>query len=226
MKITDITFDEVIAQLQAWGSEGVRAIYARQGAGTNLFGVKLGDLRGLAKKLKTNHPLALQLWATGNYDAMILASMLMDGTQLAPPEVEAMLKSLSSYRLVDEFIYNAVSKISFAESLRQRWMNSPDELTGRAGWNLLVARLTSDPGGLDLDAILDQIETEMKPAPHYKQESMNHCLVEIGVRFSELRPRCIQIGERLGRLDNRPIPKGCYSSYAPEWIAAVLKRSS
>ena len=57
-------------------------------------------------------------------------------------------------------------------------------------------------------------------------EEMNHYLVEIGVHFPEFRQRCIVIGEHLGRLDDRPVPKGCTSSYAPEWIAAVLKRNA
>jgi hypothetical protein len=68
-----MTFEAVMAQLEAWGSEGVRRIYAKQGAGDRQFGVKMGDLRGLAKKLKTNHELGLRLWATGNVDAMVLA---------------------------------------------------------------------------------------------------------------------------------------------------------
>ena len=224
MKPAPMTFEQVIAQLEAWGSDSVRAIYARQGAGENTLGVKMGDLRGLAKKLKTNHPLALQLWATGSYEAMILAAIIMDSAQLSRAEIEAMLRPLTSYRLVDEFTYNVVAKTAFAEDLRLEWMNSPVELTGRAGWNLLIARLSAGAAGLDYEAILQQIETEMKAAPRYKQESMNQCLVEIGVGLPGLRQRCIQIGERLGRLDNRPIPKGCTSSYAPEWIAAVLKR--
>ena len=224
MKAAQLSFEEVYSQLQAWGSESVRKIYARQGAGENLFGVKMGDLRGLAKKLKTNHPLALQLWATGNYEAMILATMILDSAQLTRPEAEAMLHSLTSYRLVDELIYNTVAKTAFAEALRLAWMNSSTELTGRAGWSLLIVRLGGDAAGLDYEAILEQIEAEVKAAPRYKQESMNQCLVEIGVRVPELRQRCIAIGERLGRLDDRPIPKGCTSSYAPEWIAAVLKR--
>ena len=225
MKPAPMTFEQAFAQLEAWGSDSVRAIYARQGAGANQFGVKMGDLRGLAKKLKTDHPLALQLWATGNLDAMVLASMLMDSRQLSEPQVEGMLHPLTYYRLVDEFVYNAVAKAAFAESLRLRWMDSAEEMIGRAGWNLLVARLTSgDHSGLDYEALLAQIEAEMKAAPRYKQESMNRCLVEIGARVPALRERCIAIGERLGRLDDRPIPKGCTSSYAPEWIAALLRR--
>ena len=225
MKTTPMSFDDVYAQLDAWGSENARKIYARQGAGPNQFGVKMGDLRSLAKKLKINHPLAMQLWATGNIDAMILATMLMDSTQLAQQEIEAMLRSISYYRLVDELVHNAIAKTQFAEALRLSWMDSPEEMTGRAGWDLLIVRLTGDAAGLDYDFILTQIEAEMKTAPRYKQESMNRCLVEIGVRFPELRGRCIAIGERLGRLDDRPVPKGCTSSYAPEWIAAVLNRN-
>ena len=61
MKSSPMSFADVFAQLEAWCSENTRRIYARYGAGDNQFGVTLGNLRGLAKKLKTNHELALQL---------------------------------------------------------------------------------------------------------------------------------------------------------------------
>lgn len=225
MKAVLMSFEEVYAQLEAWGAENVRKIYAKQGAGENQFGVLRGNLRGLAKKLKTNHPLAMQLWATGNADAMILATMLMDGKQLSATEVEGMVQPLTYATLVDELMFNAVASAPCAEELIQRWTASPDELTGRAGWNLLIARVMRDETeGLDLDAILAAVEAEMKDAPERKQFAMNRCLVEIAVRIPEHRARCIEIAERLGPLDDRPVPKGCTSSYAPEWIAAVLKR--
>ena len=78
--------------------------------------------------------------------------------------------------------------------------------------------------GLDFDAILKQIEAEILPAPYRKQEAMNCCLVEIGIQLPRYTQKCIALGERLGRFDPRPIPKGCVSTYAPEWIAAALKR--
>jgi len=226
MKPVQMSFEEVYAQLEAWGTEKVRAIYARQGAGENQFGVMMGPLRKLAKKLKTNHPLAMQLWATGNADAMILATMLMDSAQLSVPEIEDLLRPLRYIRLIDELVYNVIQYSPHAGALREQWMNSSDELTGRVGWNLMIAQVSrEDAPARDYDALLDQIEAEMKAAPKRKQESMNQCMVEIAVRFPEHRQRCIAIGERLGRLDNTPVPKGCTSSYAPEWIAAVLRRT-
>ena len=53
---------------------------------------------------------------------------------------------------------------------------------------------------------------------------MNLCLVQIGIHFPDFTGKCIALGERLGRFDKTPVPKGCVSSYAPEWIAAALKR--
>ncbi len=220
-----MSFEEVFAQLEAWGSENTRKIYARMGAGDNQFGVTLGNLRALAKKLKTDHALALQLWATGNADAMILATMLMAPAQLSIKQIEGMVKPLTYYRLIDELVDNVLVKTAFADELRVRWMDSPREMIGRAGWNLLVARILSGgTGGLDFDALLAKIEVEILSAPKRKQDAMNHCLVEIGVHFPEFTQKCIALGERLGRFDKTPVPKGCVSSYAPEWIAAALKR--
>jgi DNA alkylation repair enzyme len=126
--------------------------------------------------------------------------------------------------VIDELVYNLLAKTSLAAELCARWMRSPDELVGRAGWNLLIARiLRRDTAGLDFDAILKEIEAEILSAPKRKQEAINRCLVEIGCHIPEFMQKCLDLGERLG-FDKRPVPKGCTSTYAPEWIAAVLKR--
>ena len=126
------------------GSAGVRQIYARHGAGENQFGVTLGKLRGLAKKLKSNHPLALELWATGNADAMILATMLMAPAQVTRADAERWVKSLTYFKLIDELVDNVLVQTPFADALRVRWMESPMEMVGRAGWGLLNARIVAE----------------------------------------------------------------------------------
>ncbi|NSW52565.1 MAG: DNA alkylation repair protein [Anaerolineae bacterium] len=225
MPALQMTYDEVMAQLEAWGSEKMRAIYARMGAGDSQFGVMMGPLRGLAKKLKTNHALGLQLWESGNDDARILAVMILDPAHLSIDELEAMLPVLYYPRLVDEFSFQLAAKSPHAPALRARWMDVPDALTGRAGWNLVcAAAMAQSLTPAELDSLLLVIENNLAAAPTPKQESMNRALVEIGVHTPALTQRCIAIGERVGKLDDKPVPKGCYSTYAPEWIAVVLAR--
>ncbi|WP_353643523.1 hypothetical protein [Mesorhizobium sp. WSM2239] len=84
--------------------------------------------------------------------------------------------------------------------------------------------MVKNADGLDLDALLDQIEKEMKQAPEQKQWAMNHCLAEIGIRHPEFRKRAIGIGERLAVLIDYPASPGCTPPYAPVWITEMVRR--
>ena len=53
---------------------------------------------------------------------------------------------------------------------------------------------------------------------------MNTTLAQIGIENPELRPRALEIGERLGVLRDYPTPANCTSPYAPEWITEMVRR--
>ena len=78
-----MTLKETLKQLKALGNAKVRAQNAKGGAGDNQFGVSLGDIRVLAKKIRTDHPLALSLWETGNVYAQFLPTLLIQPKKLS-----------------------------------------------------------------------------------------------------------------------------------------------
>ena len=82
-----MTLHEALEQLEVLGTEKVRAQNAKHGAGDNQFGASLGDIRVLAKKIKTNHELALALWETGNVDAQFLATLVIQPKKLSAQEM-------------------------------------------------------------------------------------------------------------------------------------------
>ncbi|MBL9109294.1 MAG: DNA alkylation repair protein, partial [Myxococcales bacterium] len=81
-------------------------------------------------------------------------------------------------------------------------------------------------GPAAIDAELARLEREMPDAPFLVKEGMNFCLVQLGTKIPSVTERAMEIGARMGVWDLRPIPKGCTSAYAPEWIAVLLARSS
>lgn len=217
------TLSQVMKQLEAQGDDKVRQRYVRDGAGDNVFGVLLGKIRGLAQALGTNHALGLELWATGNHEARILACMLIDPRVLTEKEARALLEPLSFPTLVDELVGRVLVHAPVAGALQTRWMDGEAELPRRAGWKLLAGRIARGLAkDLDVEATLARIERELPAAPYRVKEGINYCLVWIGLHLPAYTEAAIAIGERLGRWDTRPIPKGCTSSYAPEWIAAAL----
>ena len=86
--ITTMALEETLKQLEALGNEKMRKQNTKHGACDNQFGVRRGDVRKLAKKIKTNHELAVGLWKTGNIDAQFLAILLIEPKSLSADEMD------------------------------------------------------------------------------------------------------------------------------------------
>jgi 3-methyladenine DNA glycosylase AlkD len=223
-KSTTMTLEETLRQLESLGNADVRAHNAKNGAGDKQFGVKLGDIRVLAKKINADHKLAMSLWETGNIDAQYLAILLIKPKDLSAKEVDRLVRSVT-FAWVAEWLNSYVVKHHpDKETLRQEWMATDDRWAARAGWSLSAERVVKNPDGLDLPALLDRIEKEMGAAAPEVQWTMNSCLAEIGIHFPKHRKRAIAIGEKLGIYRDYPVSKGCTSPFAPIWINFMVSR--
>ncbi len=218
---------EVLAKLRSLGNESVRKRFANQGAGDDYFGVQMGDIRALAKKLKANHELGLELWETGNVDARLLAILLITPKKLTAKQLDAMVKAATFGWLADWLNSYVVKAHPEKEALRETWMKAhtvKDPWSARAGWNLTAERVARSPEGIDPKALLDRIEKEMGKADPAAQWTMNSCLVQIGVHQKPLRKRALAIAEKLGVYRDYPVSKGCTSPFAPVWIDYMVKK--
>lgn len=221
---TTMTLNDTLKQLKALGNEKMRAHNTKNGAGDNQFGASLGDIRVLAKKIKTNHELAMSLWETGNVDARFLATLLIQPKKLSAREMDRMVRSISFVRVADWLNAYVVRQHPDKEALRRDWMATDDRWAARAGWDLTAERVAKSPDGLDLPALLARIESEMASADPEVQWTMNNTLAAIGIHFPKHRKRAIAIGEKLGIYRDYPVSKGCTSPFAPIWINAMVSR--
>lgn len=219
-----MTVKEALARLEALGVEKVRAMHRKNGAGENLFGARMGDIRKVAAKAKTDHALALALWQTGNLDARLMATLVCIPEEFSPDELDAMVRAADFAWLAEWLTSYVVKKHPGKEALRRAWMRDAHPWAARAGWNLTAERVGKDAEGLDLAALLDRIEAEMAGAEPAAQWAMNTCLATIGIHFPEHRKRAVAIGEALGVYRDYPVSKGCTSPFAPLWIEEMVRR--
>ncbi len=219
-----MTLEEALARLKALGNESMRLQNKKHGAGDNQFGVLRGDIRNLAKEIKSDHELAIALWETENIDARLLAVLLLKPKTLSAEELDRMVRLANCAPVADWLNAYVVANHPDKETLRQKWMADEDPWAARAGWNLTSERIAKRPEGLDLPAILDRIEAEMAGVAPEVQWTMNYCLAAIGIHFPELRKRAMGIGETLGIYRDYPVSKGCTSPFAPIWINEMVGR--
>ncbi|WP_280212423.1 DNA alkylation repair protein [Nocardia cyriacigeorgica] len=218
---TETTVSQVLAELAALDDPKMRAVNEKHG---DDHGVNLTKLRALAKRLKTQHDLARELWNTGDTAARLLSLLICRPKAFDRDELDAMMRQATAPKVQDWLINYVVKKNPHAEELRRTWFADPDPLVASAGWALTADRVVKNPEGLDLTELLDLIEAHMKAAPDRLQWSMNTCLAHIGITNPDHRPRALAIGERLAVLKDYPTSPGCTSPYAPIWINEMVRR--
>ena len=215
------TVDEIRSALRALEDPKARAVNERHG---DAHGVNLSKLRAVAKSAGMSTELARSLWATGEVAAQLVALLVAKPRELPADEIDAMLRSTRSAKAHDWLVNYIAKKSPLAEELRLRWMDDPDADARAAGWSLTSMRVQKRPEGLDLDALLDRIERELRDAPAREQWAMNETLAHIGIHHPALRDRAIEIGERLQVLADYPVPPNCTSPFAPAWINEMVRR--
>lgn len=219
--MVEATVESVTAALAELEDPKARAVNERHG---DDHGVNLTKLRGIAKELRKNDELALDLWATGDTAARLVAILIMRPKSYDEDQLDAMLRESRVPKVHGWLVNYIVKKSPHAEALRQRWMADPDPVVASAGWGLTSERVNRSPEGLDLPGLLDVIEAEMKDAPERLQWAMNETLASIGIENADLRDRALDIGERLEVLKDYPTPPNCTSPFAPIWITEIVRR--
>ena len=219
--LAETTVAEVMAELAELEDPKMREVNEKHG---DDHGVNLGQLRALAKRLKTQQELARQLWETDDTAARLLALLICRPKAFERDELDVMVREARTPKVHDWLVNYVVKKNPHSEELRRAWSADPDPVVASAGWALTTERVAKKPEGLDLVGLLDIIEAEMKDAPDRLQWAMNHCLAQVGIEHAEYRARAIGIGERLEVLKDYPTPPNCTSPFAPIWITEMVRR--
>ena len=221
-----MTTAEILAQLKSLRNEKMFAHNTKNGAGNNQFGVKMGDIRTLANKIKTDHDLALELWKTKNIEARLLACLIMKPKSLSTKDLNELIKSIDFVQVADWFNAYVLKDHPEKEQLREIWIDSDNKWAARSGWSLTAGRVAKGAEGLDLEKLLDRIEKEMPTALPEIQWTMNTVLAYIGIHHPGYRKRAIDIGNKLGIYRDYPVSKGCTSPFAPIWINEMVSRQT
>lgn len=220
-----MNLSEVMSKLKVLGSEQTRKIYQRHGSGPNLFGVKFGDLKQIAKKIKTNHQLALDLWKTNNTDAQSLATMIADPSKLTAKDAESWIQN--KYYMNISLVAGVISRSPSAISLMKKWMADPREYYRQAGYNILSDILKRDYeektetiSDQESHQILQTIEQEIHTSANRARHAMNNSLIAIAVYRPKLTNMAIESAKRIGKVN---VDHGKTSCKTPEAIPYIKK---
>lgn len=186
---------------------------------------KLGDLRKIAKEIRKDHVLAMELWSTGKFLPRLLAILIMDNKFLSQDLIHALDKDMKAHsfeernQLIDWLMANQLAKDKKTILLMESWKNSSSSLQRRVFW-YYQARLrwmgqTAPP---NTEELLSAIEKQIENEEPEVQWAMNFTAGWIGVYEKKYRTRCVEVGKKTGLYKGEMVSKGCTPNYLPEFI--------
>ena len=218
-------FKKTMADLHKAGTAQNRKVYARHGVKGTFFGVSFATLRTIARKARIDHDLARQLWATGNHDARMLATMIADPAALTASELDQWVRQVDNYVLADSFSA-LVARSPQAASRIDRWTRSKREFERRCGFGIIAAALKEGVSIYPalLDAAINQIEREIHSSANRAREGMNHALIAIGSFHDDFFDRALNTAGRIGKVEIDHGETGCKDFDAVQCIRRFRSR--
>ena len=221
-----MTTQEILIELEKMGDAQTKKTLMNHGAKEPLFGVKVADLKKILKKTKKNHELSLELYKTGNSDAMYLAGLMADETKMTEADLNEWVEQAYWSYLNEYTVPWVASETTFGFELGLKWLNSDNPQVSGAGWSTLssIAALKDD-SELDIkkySELLDYVENNIHAAENRVKLKMNAFVIAIGSFVAELSPKAMEIAERIGKVDVNMNGTACKVPFAPEYIYKVI----
>ncbi|MGG4166399.1 DNA alkylation repair protein [Rossellomorea vietnamensis] len=192
---------------------------------------KLGDLRKIAKDIKKDHGLAMELWSTEEFLPRLLAILIMDKQLLSQDVLNKLDKDMQTHtydernNLMDWLMANQLTKDKKNIALMKSWGNSPSALQRRAFWYYQGRlRWTGQTPPDNTADILSAIEATITQEEPEVQWAMNFTAGWIGVYDEKYRARCVKLGEKTGLYKDQKVSKGCTPNYLPEFITIEVNK--
>ncbi|AZO94589.1 DNA alkylation repair protein [Halocella sp. SP3-1] len=164
------------------------------------LGVRTGDIRKLARKIRTNHKLAWELWQSGVHEEKILAVLLFDKKDITYQEIESLMHDVNSWDLCDHICKNLIIKTSFAADIIKSWSKQSSLYFRRAAFVLMTAEMVKKREKIEPEQVELYIEKIKECAndtrPHVRK-AISWALREIGKINYDYQEKAILVAYEL-----------------------------
>ena len=196
---------EALEWMEKRGSKQNREGMARYGiVAKKVFGVSVGDVRKLGKELGRDHALAQALWATGWYEARLLAAFVAEPGKVKPAEMNRWAKDFDNWAVCDHACFHLFDKTPHAWGRIEKWSTSREEFVKRAAFALLASVALHDKKEGDERFIesLDLIEAAASDDRNFVKKGVSWALRGIGHRNPALKSAAIRKAKELAKSDD------------------------
>jgi len=192
--------EEVVAKLKAMGDPAEAEGMARYGITTDhVYGVRVPELRKLARAIGRDHALAAELWAEGSREARIIAALCDDLKQVSEAQMDAWVKDFNSWEVCDQCCMNLFDKHASAYRKAMAWSEREEEFVRRAGFAMMASLAVHDKKAADEKFLefLPYVARAAGDGRNFVKKAVNWALRQIGKRSLFLNKKALEAAREI-----------------------------
>lgn len=205
------TADSIVTRLAEAADEQFRIdMDVRYGIRTDkALGVRMSTIKAIAKPLGTDHALAADLWATGWYEARIVASLVDDPAEVTPEQMDRWVRDFDNWAIVDSVCFNLFDRVPDAWAMVDRWAASDAEFVKRTAFALIWSLANHDRTSPDERFVerLPLLEAGADDDRHLVSKAVTMALTATAKRRPSLRDAVLAVADRLADSSDRGAAK-------------------
>ena len=226
-----MTAKEILGEMKPLGRESYKRVLVNNyGVKEPCFGVAISELKKFHKRIKKDYQLALDLYDTGNYDAMYLAGLIADDARMTKTDLHRWVEKAYAGSLPGAIVPWVAVGSPHGHGLALEWIESAKPLVASAGWATLSCLVSfKDDAELDLPELkrlLQRVKKSIHKAPDAVRYQMNGFVIALGSYVKPLTELAIQTGETIGPVTADLGNNSCQVPFAPDYIRKVQQRGS
>lgn len=194
------TAQEALDWLQSHGSKATLAGMARYAIPADrAFGVSVGNLQALAKRMGRSHDVALELWDSKWYEARMLAAYVDEPQAVTPRQMDQWCKEFDNWAICDTVCFALFDRTPHAWAKVPKWSGSNDEFVKRAAFALLWGLTVHDKTAADASFVqgLALVEQAARDERHFVKKAVDMALRAVGKRNAALNAAAVAVSRRL-----------------------------
>lgn len=197
-----MTLQEIMQQLEQWGSEQTKKTLMRHGAREPFFGVKVEDLKKIQKKVKSDYELSKQLYDTGNSDAMYLAGLIAAPEKMTKFDLQHWVEGAYWYMISEYTVPWVASESIYGFELALEWIQSPEENIAAAGWSTLASIIAiKEDNEIEIEKfrqLIQKASEDIHRAQNRVRYAMNNFIIAAGGYSLSLNPTAVDAASKIG----------------------------
>ena len=225
-----MTLDEIMHQLQQLGSESIKKTLLNHGAREPFFGVKVEDLKKIQKKIKKDYALSLELFNTGNSDAMYLAGLISDPAKMTLENLNEWAEKAYWYMLSEFTVAWVAAESLLGFEMGLKWIESEKENIAAAGWSTLASIAAIIPDSeIDTELyrhLLERVSKTIHSEKNRVRHTMNNFVITIGGYCNHLQQEANETAQSIGKVSVNMGATACKVPLATDYIKKMHGRGS